>query len=146
MYKRFTDRARRVMQLAEREAKRLNHEYIGTEHILLGLLAERHAVAGKVLHNLGVNLEQARLQVGTPLPEGRKHGDLPLSPWAQQTILYSREECANLSHSDVGTEHLILGPTRQSDGGAKDELSSSDISDLLVACNWMREESQFSGA
>jgi len=124
MYERFTDRARRVMQLAEREAKRLNHEYIGTEHILLGLLAERHGVAGSALHNLGVDLEKARLQVAGQLPESKKSGELPESPRAQQALADTHEECANLGHNYVGTEHLILALTRQSDGGAAEVLSN----------------------
>lgn len=127
MYERFTDRARRVMLLAEREAKRLNHEYIGTEHILLGLLAERHGVAGWALHNLGVDLDGARLQVAGPLPESKKPGDLPVSPRAQQALADTLEECANLGHNYVGTEHLILALTRQLNGGATEVLSNLGV-------------------
>jgi ATP-dependent Clp protease ATP-binding subunit ClpC len=127
MYERFTDRAQRVMDLAVREAMRLNHEYIGTEHILLGLLAERHGVARGALGNLGVDLEMARRHVPPPLPQSKMSVELPLSPRAAQAISFSREECANLSHHYVGTEHLILGLTRQAEGGAAEALSSMGL-------------------
>lgn len=138
MYERFTDRARTVMQLADREARRLNHEYIGTDHILLGLIAEEAGVAGAVLANLGIDLPKARRKVEElvpPLPPGAQFGELPLTPRAAQAIAYSHEEAAKLSHNYVGTEHLILGLTRDADFVAAQALVG-----LGVALEDVREE------
>ena len=113
------------MQLAEREANRLNHEYIGTEHILLGLIAEREGVAGYVLQLLGVNLPTARLKVEEsvpPLATSRVTGALPVAPRAGQAIALSHEESAKLNHNYVGTEHLLLGLTRDFDGVGAETL------------------------
>ena len=125
MHERFTDRARKVMQLAEDEANRLNHEYVGTEHILLGLVAERFGVAGAVLKNLGVDLPKARLTVeglAAPLPPSNKSNDLPVSPRARQAVATSHEEAAKIGHGYVGTEHLILALTRDADSVAAKSL------------------------
>ena len=113
------------MQLAEHEANRLNHEYIGTEHILLGLIAERFGVAGAVLQSLGVDLPKARLKVEesvAALATCRVTGALPLSPRAGRVIAFSHEEAAKLQHSYVGTEHLLLGLTRDCDGVGAETL------------------------
>lgn len=125
MWERFTDRARKVMQLAELEASRLNHEYIGTEHILLGLIAERFGVAGHVLQSLGVDLQKARRKVEErvpPLTTRRMSGALPIAPRAGQVIALSHEDAAKLQHNYVGTEHLLLGLTRDCDGVAAEML------------------------
>src|SRR5580692_6914486 len=110
MYERFTDRARKVMQLANQEAQRFNHEYIGTEHILLGLVKEGSGVAANVLKNLDIDLNRIRhetekiVQHG-PGAEQVVPGRLPQTPRARKVIDYSLEEARNLNHDYVGTEH-----------------------------------------
>ena len=121
MYERFTDRARRVMQLANQEAQRFNHEYIGTEHILLGLVKEGSGVGANVLKNLGVDLRKVRLEVEKLVksgPEMVTMGKLPQTPRAKRVIEYAIEEARNLNHNYVGTEHLLLGLLRERDGVA----------------------------
>src|SRR5207302_5362551 len=101
MYERFTDRARKVMQLANQEAQRLNHEYIGTEHVLLGLIKEGSGVAGNVLKNFGVDLAQLRAEVETLVPAGSDRfimGKLPQTPDAQKVIEYAIAESHCLAH------------------------------------------------
>jgi ATP-dependent Clp protease ATP-binding subunit ClpC len=125
MYERFTDRARKVMQLANQEAQRLNHEYIGTEHILLGLVKEGSGVAANVLKNLDIDLRKVReeierlvarsLDVSTP-------GKLPQTPRAKKVTEYAIEEARNLNHNYVGTEHILLGLLREEEGVAAQVL------------------------
>src|SRR3954468_6281 len=125
MYERFTDRARKVMQLANQEAQRLNHEYIGTEHILLGLVKEGSGVAANVLKNLDVDLRKIRLEVEKLVqssPEVGTPGKLPQTPRAKKVIEYSIEEARNLNHNYVGTEHLLLGLLREQEGVAAQVL------------------------
>ena len=119
MYERFTDRARKVMQLANQEAQRFNHEYIGTEHILLGLIKEGSGVAANVLKNLDVDLRKIRLEVEKLVQSGPDMvtmGKLPQTPRAKKVIEYSMEEARNLNHNYVGTEHILLGPAPRAGG------------------------------
>ena len=121
MFERFTDRARKVMALANQEAQRFNHEYIGTEHILLGLVKEGSGVGANVLKNLGVDLRKIRLEVEKLVksgPEMVTMGKLPQTPRAKRVIEYAIEEARNLNHNYVGTEHLLLGLLREQDGVA----------------------------
>ena len=127
MYERFTDRARKVMQLANQEAQRFNHEYIGTEHILLGLVKEGSGVAANVLKNLDIDLRKIRLEVEKIVqtgPGGEQvvMGKLPHTPRAKKVIEYSIEEARNLNHNYVGTEHLLLGLLREQEGVAAQVL------------------------
>ena len=127
MYERFTDRARKVMQLANQEAQRFNHEYIGTEHILLGLVKEGSGVAANVLKNLDVDLRKIRLEVEKIVQTGPGGdqvvlGKLPHTPRAKKVIEYSVEEARNLNHNYVGTEHLLLGLLREQEGVAAQVL------------------------
>ena len=125
MYERFTDRARKVMQLANQEAQRFNHEYIGTEHILLGLVKEGSGVAANVLKNLDVDLRKIRLEVEKIVQSGPDMvtmGKLPQTPRAKKVIEYAMEEARNLNHNYVGTEHLLLGLLREQDGVAAQVL------------------------
>jgi len=125
MYERFTDRARKVMQLANKEAQRFNHEYIGTEHILLGLVKEGSGVAANVLKNLDVDLRKIRLEVEKLVqsgPEMVTMGKLPQTPRAKKVIEYSMEEARNLNHNYVGTEHILLGLLREQEGVAAQVL------------------------
>ncbi len=125
MYERFTDRARKVMQLANQEAQRFNHEYIGTEHILLGLVKEGSGVAANVLKHLDVDLRKIRLEVEKVVQSGPDMvtmGKLPQTPRAKKVIEYAMEEARNLNHNYVGTEHLLLGLIREQEGVAAQVL------------------------
>ena len=127
MYERFTDRSRKVMQLANQEAQRFNHEYIGTEHMLLGLVKEGSGVAANVLKNLDIDLRKIRLEVEKivqtgPTGEQVVLGKLPHTPRAKKVIEYSVEEARNLNHNYVGTEHLLLGLLREQEGVAAQVL------------------------
>src|SRR5579884_3596368 len=125
MYERFTDRARKVMQLANQEAQRFNHEYIGTEHILLGLVKEGSGTAAQVLKNLDIDLRKIRLEVEKIVQSGPDMvtmGKLPQTPRAKKVIEYSIEEARFLNHNYVGTEHLLLGLVREEEGVAAQVL------------------------
>jgi len=121
MYERFTDRARKVMQLANQEAQRFNHEYIGTEHILLGLVKEDSGVVANVLKNLDIDLRKIRLEVEKIVQSGPDMvtmGKLPHTPRAKKVLELAIEEARNLNHNYVGTEHLLLGLLRDQEGVA----------------------------
>ncbi|HOA72518.1 MAG TPA: ATP-dependent Clp protease ATP-binding subunit [Phycisphaerae bacterium] len=125
MFERFTDRARKVMALANQEAQRFNHEYIGTEHILLGLVKEGSGVGANVLKNLEVDLRKVRLEVEKLVKRGPDMvtmGKLPQTPRAKKVIEYAIEEARSLNHNYVGTEHLLLGLLREQDGVAAQVL------------------------
>ncbi len=125
MYERFTDRARKVMQLANQEAQRFNHEYIGTEHILLGLIKEGSGVAANVLKNLDIDLRKIRLEVEKLVQSGPDMvtmGKLPHTPRAKKVLEYAVEEARSLNHNYVGTEHLLLGLLREQEGVAAQVL------------------------
>ncbi len=125
MYERFSDRARKVVQLANQEAHRLNHEYIGTEHILLGLVKEGEGVAAHVLKNLGVDLKKVRFQVEKIVqfePKALVPGRLPQTPRTKWVIECAVDEARNLNHNHVGTEHLLLGLVRDGEGVAAQVL------------------------
>jgi len=130
MYEHFTDRARKVMQLANQEAQRLNHEYVGTEHILLGLIKERFGVAANVLKNLGVDLPKTRREAEKLVPSGPKivtMGRLPQTPRAKKVLMYAIEESRNLNHDYVGTEHILLGLLRDREGVAAQVLMNRGL-------------------
>jgi len=118
VFERFTDRARRVVVLAQSEARMLNHEYIGTEHILLGLLAEGQGVAAKALEALGIPLEDVRQHVKEIIGEGRSAptGHIPFTPRAKKVMELSLREALHLKHNYIGTEHLLLGLIREGEG------------------------------
>ena len=121
LYHRFTDRARKVMQLANQEAQRLNHEHIGTEHVLLGLVKEGYGVAANVLKSLGADVRTMRRAVEKMFPkrpDAVTPGKLTLTPRARTVIKYSMEEARNLNHNYVGTEHILLGLVREREGAA----------------------------
>ena len=131
MYERFTDRARKVMQLANQEAQRFNHEYIGTEHVLLGLIKEGSGVAANVLKNLDVDLRKIRMEVEKLVQSGPDMvtmGKLPQTPRAKKVIEYSMEEARNLNHNYVGTEHILLGLLREQEGVAAQVLMNLGLS------------------
>ena len=125
MFERFTDRARKVMALANQEAQRFNHEYIGTEHVLLGLVKEGSGVGANVLKNLDVDLRKVRMEVEKLVKSGPDMvtmGKLPQTPRAKKVIEYAIEEARSLNHNYVGTEHLLLGLLREQDGVAAQVL------------------------
>lgn len=124
MYRDFTDRARKVMQLADLEAQRLNHEYVGTEHILLGLIATETGVAQVVLRNLGIDLTRIRRGIEKTIVRGPvvTLGKPPQTPRAKKTLEFAIEEARGLNHDYVGTEHLLLGLMRENEGVAAQVL------------------------
>ncbi|MDQ1273621.1 MAG: ATP-dependent Clp protease ATP-binding subunit ClpC [Planctomycetota bacterium] len=125
MFDRFTDRARKVMALAREEARRFNHEYIGTEHILLGLVKEGSGVAANVLQNLDIELKKIRLEVEKIVQSGSdlvSVGQLPFTPRVKKVLEYAMEEARALGHNYIGTEHLLLGLLREQEGVAAQVL------------------------
>ncbi len=138
MFDRFTDRARKVMNLAKAEAQRLNHEYIGTEHILLGLVQEGSGVAANVLRGMGIDLKHIRTEVeklvkgsATMVPMG----NLPFTPRAKKVLELSLEEASQLGHNYIGTEHLLLGLIKESEG-----IAARVLTNLTVKLEDVREE------
>ena len=124
MFERFTDRARRVVVLAQEEAKMLNHNYIGTEHILLGLIHEGEGVAAKALESLGISLDAVREQVQDIIGQGQQQptGHIPFTPRAKKVLELSLREALQLGHSYIGTEHILLGLIREGEGVAAQVL------------------------
>ena len=128
MFERLTDRARRVMDLAEEEARRLNHDYIGTEHLLLGLAHEGEGVAAQVLESLGIGLEAVRRQVEAAVGRGQQMlpRRIPFTPRAKQVLELARREAFALGHHYIGTEHILLGLIREGEGVAAQVLAGMD--------------------
>jgi len=124
MFERFTDRARRVVVLAQEEARMLNHNYIGTEHILLGLIHEGEGVAAKALESLGISLEAVRAQVEEIIGQGQQapSGHIPFTPRAKKVLELSLREALQLGHNYIGTEHILLGLIREGEGVAAQVL------------------------
>jgi ATP-dependent Clp protease ATP-binding subunit ClpA len=124
MFERFTDRARRVVVLAQEEARMLNHNYIGTEHILLGLASEGEGVAAKALEALDIHLEAVRQQVEEIIGKGQyaPSGHIPFTPRAKKVLELSLRESLQLGHDYIGTEHILLGLIREGEGVAAQVL------------------------
>jgi ATP-dependent Clp protease ATP-binding subunit ClpA len=124
MFERFTDRARRVVVLAQEEARLLNHNYIGTEHMLLGLIHEGEGVAARALESLGISLEAVRAQVEEIIGQGQSApvGHIPFTPRAKKVFELSLREALQLGHNYIGTEHLLLGLIREGEGVAAQVL------------------------
>ena len=118
MFERFTDRARRVVVLAQEEARLLNHDYIGTEHLLLGLSHENEGVAAKALTELGISLDAVRQQVEETIGKGTNPsgGHIPVTPRAKKVLELSLREALQLNHNYIGTEHILLGLLREGEG------------------------------
>jgi ATP-dependent Clp protease ATP-binding subunit ClpC len=138
MFERFTDRARRVVVLAQEEARMLNHEYVGTEHILLGLVREGGGVAAQALESLGITEEAARQQVEEIVGLGQtgpQRGHLPFTPRAKKILQLSLREAIALGHGYIGTEHILLGLVREGGGVATQALDG-----LGVAPNTVRQQ------
>ena len=124
MLERFTDRARRMVVLAQEEARLLNHDYIGTEHILLGLAHEGQGVAARALESLGIQLQALRSQVEQVIGQGQRAptGHIPFTPRAKKVLELSLRESQQLGHNYIGTEHLLLGLIREGEGVAAQVL------------------------
>jgi len=138
MFNRFTERARKVIILAKEEARRFNHDYIGTEHILLGLIREGEGVAAAVLQKLGVSLENIRLEIEKlvqPGPTTQIIGDIPFTPRAKKALELAAEEARSLGHNYIGTEHLLLGLIREGEG-----VASQVLLNLGMDLNTVRNE------
>jgi ATP-dependent Clp protease ATP-binding subunit ClpC len=120
MFERFTDRARRVVVLAQEEARMLGHDYVGTEHLLLGLVHEGNGVAAKALESLGIRLDNVRQRVEEGVGRGQQamSGHIPFTTQAKDVLRLSLEESKGLEHHYIGTEHLLLGLIREGDGTA----------------------------
>ena len=118
MFERFTDRARRVVVLAQEEARMLNHNYIGTEHILLGLIHEGEGVAAKALESLGISLEAVRQQVEEIIGQGQQapSGHIPFTPRAKKVLELSLREAIALKSTSIGDAHILLGLLREGEG------------------------------
>src|SRR5262245_33470634 len=139
MHERFTDRARKVMQLANQEAQRFNHEYIGTEHILLGLIGEGAGVAANLLKGQGIDLAKIRWwveQIVQPCPGGNDvvMSRLPRTPQVRKAIDYAAEEASNLKHDCIGTQHLLLGLLR-----AQENVAAQILLNLRVSIKALRK-------
>jgi len=138
MFNRFTERARKVIILAKEEARRFNHDYIGTEHILLGLVREGEGVAASVLQKMGVSLEKIRLEIEKlvqPGPTTQIIGDIPFTPRAKKALELAAEEARSLGHNYIGTEHLLLGLIREGEG-----MASQVLLNLGLDLNAVRNE------
>ncbi len=141
MFERFTERARKVIILAKEEARRFNHDYIGTEHILLGLIREGEGVASSVLQKLGLSLENIRLEIEKlvqPGPATQIIGDIPFTPRSKKALELAAEEARSLGHNYIGTEHLLLGLIREGEGVASQVLMNLGL-DLSKVKNEVME-------
>jgi len=120
VFERFTDRARQAIVLAQDEARALKHNYIGTEHLLLGLLRDENSTAGKVLASLGIRLEEVRGQVGRIVGQGEEAaiGQIPFTPRGKKVLELSLREALSLQHDYIGPEHILLGLARENEGVA----------------------------
>ena len=129
MLERFTDRARRVVVLAQEEARTLNHNYIGTEHILLGLIHEGDGVGGKALESLGISLPTVRQEIEAIIGQGDQAPAevIPFTPRAKKVLELSLRESIQLGHNYIGTEHILLGLIREGDGVAAQILVGSGV-------------------
>ena len=139
MFERFTDRARRVVVLAQEEARMLNHNYIGTEHILLGLIHEGEGVAAKALDSLNINLDAVRQQVEEIIGQGQAAptGHIPFTPRAKKVLELSLREALQLGHNYIGTEHILLGLIREGEG-----LAAKIMVDRGVRLPDLREQTE----
>jgi ATP-dependent Clp protease ATP-binding subunit ClpC len=128
-FDKFTERARKVLSLAQEEAQRFNHNYIGTEHLLLGLVREGDGVAAKVLNNLGVELNKVRSAVEYVIGQGDRValGEIGLTPRAKKVLELAVDEARRLGHHYIGTEHLLLGLVREGEGIAAGVLESLGV-------------------
>ena len=140
MFERFTDRARRVVVLAQEEARMLSHGYIGTEHLLLGLIHEGGGASGAALESLSITLDDARAQVVAIVPRGQEplSGHIPFTPRAKKILELSLREALDLGHSSIGPEHILLGIVREGQGVANQVLATLGANGTWVRAEVMR--------
>jgi ATP-dependent Clp protease ATP-binding subunit ClpC len=140
MFERFTDRARRVVVLAQEEARMLSHGYIGTEHLLLGLIHEGGGASGAALESLSITLDDARAQVVSIVPRGQEplSGHIPFTPRAKKILELSLRESLDLGHSSIGPEHILLGVAREGQGVANQVLATLGADGPRVRAEVMR--------
>ena len=143
----FTDRVRKVLQMAREEAARLHHEYVGTEHILLGLIREGEGVAAAVLTNLNVDLEEIQQKIEETVKKGKAPAaagpDLPYTSRAKKVLELAMSEARELNHSYVGTEHLLLGLLREEKGIAAQVLTDAGVNLEQARAETLRESELF---
>jgi ATP-dependent Clp protease ATP-binding subunit ClpC len=134
MFERFTERARQVVVLAQDEARAMRHDYIGTEHLLLGLLREEEGLGARVLGGLGIEIDAVRAVVRTRIGEGEAEsaGQIPFTPHAKETLELSLREALSLGHKYIGTEHVLLGFVRQGEGAGVEILEQLGVSPASV--------------
>ena len=134
MFERFTERARQVVVLAQDEARTLKHNYIGTEHILLGLLREEEGLAARVLDSLDITVEEVRAQVARIIGQGEEvtAGQIPFTPRAKKVLELALREALSLGHNYIGTEHILLGLVRENEGVAARILLDFDADDEKI--------------
>jgi ATP-dependent Clp protease ATP-binding subunit ClpC len=137
MFERFTDRARRVVVMAQEEARALSHDYVGTEHLLLGLIREGHGVGAKALESLGISPDSVRQQVEEIVGRGQQapSGHIPFTPRAKNVLRLALSESTALDHHYIGTEHILLGLMREGDGVAGQVLVQ-----LGANLDWVRQQ------
>lgn len=142
MYERFTDRSRKVMQLANQEAQRFNHEYIGTDHMLLGLIKEGSGTAATLLKNLDIDLRKVRLEVEKRVQHGpgdmKIMGRLPHTPRAKKVIEYAIDEARQMNQNYVGTEHILFGLVREEEG-----LAAQILKEMGVTMDQLKRDYDF---
>jgi ATP-dependent Clp protease ATP-binding subunit ClpC len=141
LFERFTERAREVVVLAQDEARALKHDYIGTEHILLGLLREEEGLAARVLDGLDITLEEARVQVERVVGRGDEEvraGTIPFTPRAKKVLELSLREAMSLGHNYIGTEHILLGLVRENEGVAARILLDFDADARTIRTEILR--------
>ena len=134
LFERFTERARQVVVLAQDEARALRHNYIGTEHVLLGLLREEEGIAARVLEGFDVSLEEVRAQVARIIGEGEEvvNGQIPFTPRAKKVLELSLREALGLGHNYIGTEHILLGLAREREGVGMRILLDYDVDEAKI--------------
>jgi ATP-dependent Clp protease ATP-binding subunit ClpC len=137
MFERFTDRARRVVVQAQEEARALGHNYVGTEHVLLGLIHEGSGVAAKVLESLGISQETVRQRVTDAVDQGKQapSGHIPFTPRAKKLLELALQESRALGHNYIGTEHILLGLIHEGDG-----VAAQVLTELGADLNGAREQ------
>ena len=147
MFERFTERARRVMVLAQEEARLLNHNFIGTEHLLLGLIHEGEGVAAKALEQLGISLEAVREKVEETMgaPSTAAGGSPPFTPRAKKVLELSLREALQLGHNYIGTEHILLALFHDPEGQAAQLLQNHDVTYDDVKASLVKILSTYSG-
>ena len=146
MFERFTERARRVIILAQEEAKRLNHSAVGTEHILLGIVREGEGVASKVLESLNISPERVRAEIESAIGRGERtpHEEVTFTPRAKKVLELALDEARRLGHNYIGTEHILLGILREGQGLALELLRDQGVSSDGLRAAVMEELAQAS--